>query len=278
MSASTRSVRPGLGRGVLSILLLLALPATLQADELQGYWQCQEAGVGYTLEFQAANKLLYNGQPTTYQLALNTLFVQEETGTVGYYYQLEGATLTFYSPDGSPAQCQKGTKPAVAATPPQQQPQQAARPGTGSHPAQEVVPGRNWPIYARPQGVPAWNTTDPQTLVYKFAGRWDHVTANTLSNIYLKPDGSYEDAYEAGYSGTFENQGGYQTGNWGTAGAEQSGGYWTIQGTLEQGTITLNGNNGSRTVLNYQVYVRNGEYFGDYYFNGKLHTVKYIYR
>ena len=264
-------------RWLFTPLTLLVLSATLQADEFTGYWQCEEGGVGYTLEFKGADQLLYNSQPTTYHVALNTLFVQEEGGPVGYYYQMEGSALTFFSPDGSLAQCQKGTKPAIAAPSPQQtQPQQPTH--SGSHPAQEVVPGKNWPIYARPAGIPAWNTTDPQTLVYKFAGRWDHVTANTLSNLYLRPDGRYEDAYEAGYSGTFENQGGYQTGAWGTARAEQSGGYWTIKGTLEQGTITLHANNGSRTVLNYRVYVRNGEYYGDYYFNGKLHTVKYIYR
>ena len=269
------SSHPGLLKPLL-LLVLTALSPSLYANsfsELKGYWQCQEAGVGYSLEFTTASQLLYNGEATNYQIVSNVLMVEEGYGPVPYYFELQGDRLTFPSPDGSVAQCQRGSKP------PAPSPQQAPTPSqAGSQHAPLVVPGQNWPIYARPAGRPAWNTTDPQTLVYKFAGRWAHTTGNTLSNLYLKPNGSYSDAYEAGYSGTFEDPGGYQTGAWGTAGAQQSGGHWTIQGTLEQGTITLHGNNGSRTVLNYQVYVRNGEYYGDYYFNGKLYTVDYIYR
>jgi hypothetical protein len=261
-------------------LLPLALVATyslpLQAadfSQLQGHWQCQEEGVSYSLEFQNASTLIYNGEATSYQLSPNVLMVQEEYGPVGYFYELQGGTLSFLSPDGSVSQCRKGGKaaPARPSTPSQQT--HTARPG------QTLVPDQNWPNYARPQGDISWSSSDPQALLYKFAGRWDHVTTNTLTNLYLKPNGSYQDAYEAGYSGTFEDSGGYQTGAWGTAGAEQSSGYWTIQGTLEQGTITLMGNNGSRTVMNYQVHVKNGEYYGgEYFFNGRLHSVKYIYR
>lgn len=242
-------------------------------NALKGHWQCQEEGENYRLEFRSQNTLLYNGEATSYKLAPGgTLIVEEEYGPVGYYYQLQGKSLTFLSAEGSVAQCQKGKKPAIAT------PRQAA-PQTGHLAAQALVPGRNWPAYARPQGNISWNSSDPQALLYKFAGRWDHVSTNTLSNIYLKPDGSYDEAYEAGYSGTFQDQGGYQTGAWGAAGAEKSGGYWTIQGTLERGTITLIGNDGSRTALNYRVHVSNGEYYGgEYFFNGRLHSVNYIYR
>jgi hypothetical protein len=263
----------------LLMLFLLVLTGGVRADDyaaLQGFWQCQEGGVPYTLNFPDREHLLYNGEKTTYQLAPNMLIVQEEYGPVGYYYQLEGKSLTFYNADGSTAQCKKGKKPLQAAKP--KSPAQGGVAASGTHSAGAVVPGKNWPVYARPQGRVAWDTTDPQTLVYKFAGRWDYATSNTLSNLYLKPDGSYEEAYEAGYGGTFEDQGGYQTGAWGTTGGESSKGYWTIEGTLERGVITLYGNDGSRRGLDYRVYVRNGEYFGDYYFNGKLHTVKYLYR
>lgn len=262
-------------RRLFTALTLLALSAALQAGEfssLKGYWQCQEEGASYNLEFKSAQQLIYNGQAAQYQLVPNAFIVEEEEGAIGYYYQLQGGVLTILSPDGTLSQCQKGNKPATT-TPSPQQPQAAAQPG------KTLVPGQNWPHYARPQGNVSWSSSDPQALLYKFAGRWDHVTSNTLSNLYLKPDGRYEDAYEAGYSGTFEDQGGYQTGAWGTAGTDQSGGHWTIQGTLEQGTITLIGNNGRRTVINYRVHVRNGEYFGgEYFFNGKLHSVNYIYR
>lgn len=135
------------------------------------------------------------------------------------------------------------------------------------------------PPYHRPPGTSTWEDSSPEKLLYKFAGRWDSATSNTLHNIDLKPDGSFEESYEAGYSGQFVDHGGYQTGNWGATGNEQTTGRWTIHGTLGQGTLTLSYRNGKRTDYRYQVYCRGGDCYGsDYYFNGKLYTVKYIYR
>jgi hypothetical protein len=135
------------------------------------------------------------------------------------------------------------------------------------------------PPYQRPTGKITNEDSSPEKLLYKFAGRWDSASSNTLHNIYLKPDGSFEDSYEAGYSGQFADQGGFQTGNWGAAGNEQAGGRWTIQGTLRQGTITLIHGNGKRTNYRYQLHCRGSEcYGGEYFFNGKLYSVKYIYR
>ena len=265
----------GLTLCLTTLALLFSYTTTLQAadfSQLKGQWQCQEGGERYSLEFQSANTLLYNGAATNYQIFANTLVVQEEYGPVPYVFELQGDTLTFPTYDGPTATCSRGGTAAPSA--PSHQPPQGHSASVG----QTLIPGRNWPIYARPAGRVTMQSSDPQALLYKFAGRWDHVTSNTLSNLYLMPNGRYSDAYEAGYSGTFEDPGGYQTGAWGTAGAEQSGGHWTIQGTLEQGTITLIGNNGSRTVLNYRVYMEGGEYYGDYYFNGRLYTPKYIYR
>lgn len=255
---------------LLASLSVVSLPA--HADDfaaLRGFWQCSEQGEGYTLEFTSPGVMLYNGIRLNYQLGPNLMLVEEQYGPVPYYYELQGDRLNFPALDGTVARCQRAKRPAPAPAP--QQPPSVS----GSHSAQAVVPGRNWPVYARPAGRVAWDTTDPQALVYKFAARWDHASRNTLSNIYLKPDGRYEDAYEAGYSGNLDGPGG---GAWGATGAEQAGGYWTIEGTLERGVITLHRHNGTREVLNYQVYTRNGEYFGDYYFNGKLYTPKYIYR
>ena len=260
----------------LLISTAITLPA-LAADfaALRGHWQCQEHGEAYTLEFSSNRVLLYNGISLNYQLGPDLMIVEEEYGPVPYYYQLQGEALIFPSLDGSVARCQRAKQSPSTSSKPESQktPEQS-----GAQTSQTVTPGRNWPVYARPAGRVAWDTTDPQALVYKFSARWDSATANTLSNIYLKPDGRYEDAYEAGYSGTFEDQGGYQTGAWGATGTEQGGGYWTIAGTLEQGVITLHGNDGNSQILNYRVYVSNGEYYGDYYFNGKLYTPKYIYR
>ena len=153
-------------------------------------------------------------------------------------------------------------------------------PVSGGTPANITRDASGWPPpYRKPSGRSTWEDSSPEKLLYKFAGRWDHVTSNTLYNIYLKPDGTFEDSYEAGYSGQFVDQGGLQTGNWGATGNEQAGGRWTIQGTLRQGTITLIHGNGKRTNYRYQVYCRGSECYGsDYYFNGKLYRVKYIYR
>ncbi len=269
-----------MSRFAISCGLLLLASTPLFADDsaaLKGAWQCQEEGGPYSLEFQGEDQLIYNGQPTRYQLSPGILMVEEEYGPVGYFYQLQEGVLSILSPDGSVSQCRKQ---AAGAKPPRQakQPSRLEAPAQATGQPQAVVPGVNWPVYARPQGA-TWSSSDPQALVYKFAGRWDKVSSNTLHNIYLKPDGSYEDSYEAGYSGTFSDQGGYQTGAWGVAGAEQGGGYWTIQGTLERGVITLVGRDGRRTVLNYRIHVRNGEYYNDeYFFNGEFYTVKYIYR
>jgi hypothetical protein len=249
----------------MTFALLLSLPG--YADEgyslLKGFWQCQEEGGQATLEFQSKNQLVYNGQPANYQLLPNAFQVLEDIGPVNYYYQFLEGTLVIFSPEGSMTYCQKVKKSP-------HQKQLSTRPhGTT----------QNWPKYERPKRSMTGDESDLQSLVYKFAGRWDHVTLNTLTNLYLKPDGTYEESYEAGYSGQFQDQGGYQTGHWGAAGTDQGQGRWTIQGTLKRGTLTLTAANGARTVYQYRVHYKNGEYYwGEYFFNGKLYSVKYIYR
>jgi hypothetical protein len=160
------------------------------------------------------------------------------------------------------------------------QPSSTGSAGLGGTTGKITRDASGWPPpYQRPTGKITNEDSSPGKLLYKFAGRWDSATSNTLHNIYLKPDGSFEDSYEAGYSGQFANQGGFQTGNWGATGNEQAGGRWTIQGTLRQGTITLIHGNGKRTNYRYQLHCRGSEcYGGEYFFNGKLYSVKYIYR
>ena len=116
-------------------------------------------------------------------------------------------------------------------------------------------------------------------LIYNGQPANYQLLSNTLSNLYLKPDGTYQESYEAGYGGQFQDQGGYQTGHWGATGTDQGQGRWAIQGTLKHGTLTLIASNGNRTVHQYRVHYKNGEYYwGEYFFNGKLYSVKYIYR
>ena len=240
---------------------------------LMGDWNCEEEGVPYSLEFKTENQLVYNGQSLNYQLQDNILLVQEEYGFIPYVFEIKKTSLTFRSLDGTIAYCQKSS--VTQADKPAKKPPTAKIPAD----AQTLVPGRNWPKYTSPTGNVGWDSSDPQALLYKFAGRWDNYSGSTLSNIYLKPDGSYSDSSETSYSGSFTDQGGYQTGAWGAAGQNQSGGHWSIKGTLSRGVITLVSGNGQRRVINYQVHVKNGEYYGgEYFFNGALHSVKYIYR
>jgi hypothetical protein len=270
--ASRRRIAP------LCILLtaatIVGLPSIARADEyarLKGVWTCEEAGTRSTLEFLSSSQLSYNGEITTYQLIPNAILVQEEYEAVPYYYRFQDDALVFFSPDGSVSQCRKAARQA-APSPSPGQVVGTARPGA-------LVPGPNWPRYERPAGRVSEDHPSPQALLYKFAGRWDHVTTNTLTNLYLKPDGTYEGRFEAGYSGQFQDQGGYQTGNWGTAGQEQDHGHWMIEGSLRQGSLTLIDPSGNRAVYRYEVHVKGGEaYWGEYFFNGELYSVKYVYR
>ena len=133
------------------------------------------------------------------------------------------------------------------------------------------MPGPDWPAYERPMGTISEDAPSPQALLYKFAGRWDHASPSTLTNIYLGPDGTYESSYESSYGG--------EEGDWLAAGNEQDRGQWMIEGSLREGVLTLIAPNGDRAAYRYQVHVRDGEtYWSEYFFDGDLYTVNYIYR
>lgn len=256
---------------IYTLSLMFILPAAWAVDYalLKGYWQCQEEGQQATLEFISRKQLLYNGGAYDYFLSPGVLQVQEGSEIVNYFLMMEEDILLIMAQDGSVTQCQKAKKPkqtAKSGQPARQSPKAAS---ADSH----------WPPpYVRPQHIDE-NNPSAQALLYKFAGRWDHATANTLTNIYLKPDGTYEEAYEAGYSGVFKDQGGYQTGHWGATGAQQGRGRWRVVGSLRQGRLYLVDQNGRENVFQYQVHIRGGEVFwGEYFFDGQLYSVNYIYR
>lgn len=261
---------------IIAALFLLLISPGAWADnytQLKGYWQCQEDGQTAILEFTSRQQLLYNGQAASYQLAPGIIQVQEEQGLANYLYTVEGNLLVILSPDGSVTQCQKAKKPKPAKT--RQKSGKDSSPKYQSKSQDQVWP----PPYARPQGRIDEDNPGAQALLYKFAGRWDHVTGNTLTNLFLKPDGSYEEAYEAGYSGVFKDQGGYQTGNWGATGAQQARGRWMVVGGLRQGKLYLVDQSGRENVYHYRVHIKGGEvYWGEYFFNNRLYSVKYIYR
>jgi hypothetical protein len=257
----------------LALLFTAPLASAEVYTQLKGYWQCQEDGQQISMEFKSQQQLLYNGEAYNYQLGPGVIQVMEGNSQVNYFFMVEGGTLMIFSPDGSVMQCQKARKPKVAGTK-----EKSGKPTTPGRQAQS--PDQGWPPpYARPQGHINEDNPGTQALLYKFAGRWDHVTTNTLTNLFLKPDGTYEEAYEAGYSGQFTDQGGYQTGHWGATGEQQGRGHWKVVGGLRQGNLYLVDQNGRESVYNYQVHIRGGEvYWGEYSFNGKLYSVKYIYR
>jgi hypothetical protein len=78
------------------------------------------------------------------------------------------------------------------------------------------------------------------------------------SQIAFCPDGSYFESYESGY---------YSSGEWGSAAESKASGSWTIQGTIESGTITINYSNGRQSNIEY---VASGEK-GCYKFGGRLY-------
>lgn len=258
---------------IYTIVLLIMVPIA-SADvypQLKGCWQCQEDGQQISLDFRSREQLLYNGKAYSYQLGPNAIQVNEEGRWVDYFFILESETLMIFSPDGSVTQCQKDKEPQVAGI------EESSNKSKTQDPQ---LPDRGWPPpYARPQGHIDEDNPSSQALLYKFAGRWDHVTTNTLTNLFLKPDGTYEEAYESGYSGQFTDQGGYQTGHWGATGEQQDRGYWKVVGGLRQGNLHLVDRNGRERAVHYQVHIRGGEvYWGEYFFDGQLYSVKYIYR
>ncbi|WP_028862833.1 hypothetical protein [Psychromonas aquimarina] len=254
---------------VLNILFIAQPAAADNYSKLKGSWQCSLGNESHQLIFKSSNLLTLNGEAYPCQIAPGVIYVQEEEGVISYFYALQGPKLIIANPDGSVSQCQRGKA---------KKPGKAQRKTAGLSNTQ--ASSKSWPPpYVRPQGQIDENNPGDQALLYKFAGRWANVSTNTMTNIYLRPDGIYEDAYESSYSGTFNDQGGYQTGSWGAAGTEQSGGRWRVEGGLRSGRLILTDPSGSKNVYNYQVHIENGEvYWGEYYFNGALYSVKYIYR
>jgi hypothetical protein len=237
--------------------------------KIKGTWQCTLGQERHSLVFKSSNQLALDGEVSSYYIAPGVIFVQEDYGIESYFYTLKGSKLMITNPDGSVSKCQRGKAKKVAKAQKKSAKNVAVRGNRQST-------SQGWPPpYAKPQGRIDENNPGAQALLYKFAGRWAYVSSNTLTNIYLKPDGTYEDAYESSYSGTFSNQGG----NWGAAGSQQSGGRWWVEGGLRQGKLILVDKNGSKHMYNYRVHIERGEvYWGEYYFNSKLYSVKYIYR
>ncbi len=110
--------------------------------------------------------------------------------------------------------------------------------------------------------------TESTELTSHFVGKWTTYTKNTTTEIYLYPNGTYSDSYEAAYSG---NLGG--GGNWGNANQSGGNGRWSVKGNLESGKIMITTSSGEQYIYDYRVHVENGQtYYGEYWFNGTLYS------
>lgn len=78
------------------------------------------------------------------------------------------------------------------------------------------------------------------------------------SQIAFCPDGSYFESYESGY---------YGSGQWGQAGQSRASGTWSVEGTIESGTITITYSSGKQETVQYR---STGEK-GCYKFGGRLY-------
>jgi hypothetical protein len=113
-----------------------------------------------------------------------------------------------------------------------------------------------------PPGKPGGDANLAQQMAGKY---YSYSGGSTLSGgggsesqIAFCPDGSYFESYESGY---------YGKGEWGAAGQSKASGTWSIQGTIQSGTITITYGSGKQQTVNYQT---TGER-GCYKFGGRLY-------
>jgi len=104
---------------------------------------------------------------------------------------------------------------------------------------------------------------DPN-LVQNFAGKyWGYSGVSgggTERNWAFCPNGSYFEKSESSYSGSESDQYGNETMNWGSVGGNSGDGTWSINGTSQSGTITIEHSNGNTYEVQYQAIDNQGCY------------------
>jgi len=103
-------------------------------------------------------------------------------------------------------------------------------------------------------------------LAKQFTGKYYSYTGGSTlsggggseSQMGFCPNGSFFEAYEAGY---------YGSGQWGGASQSNASGTWSVDGTLEQGTVTIQYRSGKTVSVKY----RAAQDKGCYYFDGRLY-------
>jgi hypothetical protein len=89
-------------------------------------------------------------------------------------------------------------------------------------------------------------------LMQAMAGEYYSYAGSTERKVTLCANGTFFSASESSYSGTSSDSLGNQTGAWGAAGQNQSGGNWSVQGSQQGGTITLGYRGGKTEQVRYE--------------------------
>ena len=109
-------------------------------------------------------------------------------------------------------------------------------------------------------GKPAPAGPNDQGLMQQMAARYYGFQGSTEAKAALCPNGSYYDTSESSYSGGGYDSLGNQTMAFGAASQGQSGGTWTVQGSVQQGVITVQYSGGNVTRINYRAIDNQGCY------------------
>jgi hypothetical protein len=107
------------------------------------------------------------------------------------------------------------------------------------------------PAAASPQAAQPSGLNDT-SLMQAMAAEYYSYSGSTERKVMLCGDGRYFNASESSYSGASSDSLGNQNLAWGTANQKSGSGRWVVQGNQQQGTITLSGNDGSRSEVRYQ--------------------------
>lgn len=236
-----------------------------EASLLLGTWECSLPAGTSILVFESATHLNLDGERVKYTLVPGAIRVNDESGTQDYPYVLQGKVLTIIFDDEYELQFTKISDSTKF---------------TGEEYLEETEPldggegGAGVPVEGGVAGESPAGGGDAD-LMNHFAGTWWSATKNTETHVTLTPDGLYFENYESSYSGSTTDQYGDTDMSWGTANQQNAQGTWTVQGSREQGTITISLRDGGQREIAYRVHVENGQvYWREYYFNGDLYWKK----
>jgi hypothetical protein len=99
--------------------------------------------------------------------------------------------------------------------------------------------------------APDVGPSDPN-LMRSMAGEYYSYSGSTERSVTLCANGTFFGSSESSYSGTSSDSLGNQTGAWGAANQKQSSGNWSVQGSLQGGTVTLGYRGGKTEKIQFQ--------------------------